>query len=61
MLKAIFVFELYTFFVLFRAIYIFGYSEKQLHKKGKVNFKIYDVTGWTTNNCNAHIAQYLKK
>ena len=26
-----------------------------------VNFKIYDVTDWTTNNCNTHIAQYLQK
>ena len=29
--------------------------------KAKVNFKIYDVTDWTTNNYNTHIAQYLKK
>ena len=27
----------------------------------KVNFKIYDVTAWLTNNCNTHIAQYLEK
>ena len=26
-----------------------------------VSFKIYDVTDWTTNNYNTHIAQYLKK
>ena len=26
-----------------------------------VNFKIYDVTEWTTNNYNTHNAQYLKK
>ena len=26
-----------------------------------VNFKIYDVTDWTTNIYNTHIAQYLKK
>ena len=26
----------------------------------KVTFKIYDVTDWTTNNYNIHIAQYLK-
>ena len=25
-----------------------------------VNFKIYDVTDWITNNCNTHIAKYLK-
>ena len=27
--------------------------------KDKVNFKIYDVTTWLSNNCNAHIGQYL--
>ena len=27
-----------------------GYVEKQLDKKAKVNFKIYDVTDWKTNN-----------
>ena len=27
----------------------------------KVNFKIYDVTNWTTNNYNTNIAQHLKK
>ena len=26
-----------------------------------VNFKIYNVTDWKTNNCNTHIAQYLRK
>ena len=25
------------------------------------NFKNYDVTTWLTNNCDAHITQYLKK
>ena len=34
---------------------------KRLDRKGKFNFKFYDVTGWRTNNCNSHIAQYLKK
>ena len=29
--------------------------------KYKINFKIYDVTTRETNNCNIHIAQYLKK
>ena len=27
----------------------------------KVNFKIYDVAAWLTNNCNSHIPQYLEK
>ena len=26
-----------------------------------VNFKIYDVTDWIINNCNTHIAKYLKR
>ena len=27
-----------------------GFCEKQLDKKAKLNFKIYDVTTWETNN-----------
>ena len=34
---------------------------KRLDKKAKVDFKIYDVTNWTINNCNADLARYLKK
>ena len=34
---------------------------KRLEWKDKVNFKIYDVTIWFTNNSNALIAQYLTK
>ena len=30
-----------------------------LHKKAKINFKIYDITYCTTNNFNTYIAQYL--
>ena len=36
-------------------------QKNRLDQKGKVNFKIYDFTAWKTNNCNTHIAQYLKK
>ena len=36
----------------------FGYVEKQLNKNSMVDFKIYDVTDWTTNT---YITQYLKK
>ena len=56
MLKALFVLEIHRFLFL-----LFGYVEKRLNKKAKVNFKIYDVTDWTRNNYNIHIAQYLKK
>ena len=38
----------------------FWYIENRLDKKVKFNFKIYDVTDWTTNNCNTYIAQYIK-
>ena len=37
---------------------------KKNHSKnetGKVNFKIYAVTTWSTNNYNTYIAQYLTK
>ena len=40
--------------------WLFGYVEKWSDKKVMVNFKIYDVTDWTRNNCNAHIAQNIK-
>ena len=33
---------------------------KRLDKKGKVNFKIYDVTMWNTENYNKHILKHLK-
>ena len=36
-------------------------QNKWLDQKEKVNFKIYDVTAWLTNNYNIRIAQYLKK
>ena len=48
--KALFVRQIYTF--LSR---IFGYAEKRLDKKAMVNFKIYDVIVWTTNNYNTQI------
>ena len=45
-------------------IYIFCpdfFIEKRPGKKSMVNFKIYDITEWTTNNYNTHIVHYLKK
>ena len=39
----------------------FWYVAKRLDEKDKVNFKIYDVTAWLTNNRNTHIAKYFKK
>ena len=40
---------------------VFGHVGKRLDKKAKINFKVYDVTTWETNNYNKHIAQHLKK
>ena len=38
---------------------IFGRVAKQLDKKAKFNFKIYDVINWETNNWNT-LYTYLK-
>ena len=64
MMKNVFHFMLKTLFVLKYLSYcadILGHVGKQLHKKAKVNFKIYDTRDWETNNYSTHIAQYLKK
>ena len=50
MLKVHFILELFTFLSL-----IFGYAEKRLDKKAMVDFKICDVTDWTTNNYNTKV------
>ena len=39
--------------------WLFGYVEKRLDKINKANFKIYDVTAWTTNSYKTHIAQAI--
>ena len=52
MLKALFVLEIFTLLS-----WRFGYVEKWPDNKIKVNSKIYDVTDWTTNNCDTHVAQ----
>ena len=39
----------------------FGHVVKRLDKKDKVNFEIYDVTAWLTNNYNRHSVEYLTK
>ena len=56
MLKARFVLEIFTFLS-----WLFGYLETRLDEKAMVNFKIYDMADWTTNNYNTYITQYLKK
>ena len=45
MLKLLLVREIFTFLSC-----LFSYAEKRDDKKAEVNFKIYEVTNWTTNN-----------
>ena len=55
-LKALFVLMIFKFLSC-----LFGHVGKWLDWKDQVNFKIYGITTWLTNNCNTHIYQYLKK
>ena len=52
MFKALFILKIFKFFP-----YVFGHVGKQLDKKPKVNFQIYDVTDWQTIKNNTNIAQ----
>ena len=64
MMKNASYFTLKTLFVLkiFKFLYDFLVMLKQqLNYKDKVNFKIHDVTNWLKNNCNTHVARFLKK
>ena len=50
-LKSFFVFKLFKFLPC-----LFGCVEIQLDQKYKIDFEIYDVLTWETNNCNTNIA-----
>ena len=60
-----------TFYFMWKALYVleiftllsqrFGYVENRFDRKVKVNFEIYDVTDWETENYNTYIVKYLKK
>ena len=54
-LNALFVLKIFKFLS-----WLFGHVEKRVNLKHKVNFKIYDVTTSSTNNCNTYTDQYLK-
>ena len=57
-MKNAFYFMLELFFTLKIFIFLsrfFGNVKKQFDEKAKVNFKFYDVTYWTINNCIVHI------
>ena len=55
MSKGLFILKIFKFLS-----WLFDHVVKWLDRN-KVNFKIYDITAWLTNNCNTHIAQYLNK
>ena len=52
MLKALFVLNIFKFLS-----WLFGHLGKRLDKKAKVNFKLYNVTDWETNNYSTYITQ----
>ena len=54
--KALFVLKIFKFLS-----WLFAHIGKWLDKKGKVNFKFYDVTACVRNNCNTRIAQNFEK
>ena len=54
-LKALCVLKIFKFLS-----WLFDHVEIRLDQKGKVNFKIYGVTAWLTDNDNTHIAQYWR-
>ena len=63
MMKNAFYFTLEARFVrkIFKCLYwLFGHVAKGLDSKNEVNFEMYGVKTWSTNNYNIHIAQYLK-
>ena len=64
MMKNDFYFTLKALFVLKIFIILSWLSDhvgKWLDQKDKVNFKVYDVRTWETNNWDRHFAQHLRK
>ena len=59
-MKNVFYFMLKAPFVLYIPALTLWLRRKRPDKKGMIDFKYYDITDWTTNNCNTHNAQYLK-
>ena len=58
-MKNAFYFILFYSILYFNAFYFFDNLDmykKWLNLKDKVNFEIYNVTGWLTMNYNTHIA-----
>ena len=56
-----FIFKTYFILKIFNLLsWLFGDAENRLDKKAKVNFKNYDVTNWTTNNCKIYVVQLIE-
>ena len=55
MSKALFVLKIFEFLS-----WIFAYGEKRLDKRAKADFKIYDVTDWTTKISRSKDNQAMK-
>ena len=51
----VYIYNIYYSFLRYSQFFFFGYVEKWLDKKAKLNFKICDVTDWTKNNSNTYI------
>ena len=61
-MKNAFYFILKAFLFFFQILpWLFGHVNLRLDKKFPANFKIYEVINLKINNCNTHLAQYLKK
>ena len=56
-LKALFVFQIFMFFVLT----FWLCKKKKTAREESYEKNVYDITNWTADNYNTHIAQYLKK
>ena len=59
MMKILFV-TCYKLFSFLRYLH-FWLFRKTAYEKAMADFKIYDFTDLTVNNCNTHISQYFKK
>ena len=49
-----FILKALSFLKIFKFLFYFSHAEKRLDKKDKVDFKLYVVKKWETNNYNEH-------
>ena len=53
--------DLFVLTILKFLSWLLGHVKGLSHLKDKIDFKIYDVTAWLTDNCITYTDQYLKK